>query len=566
MGLQDMLSPPDKTAPKKGLWWAMGGLLFLYPFMGGLYTPWQWGAAMLCNGILLILLWVSTAQIRLPADGVSVACLTVMVVGALLTLLVGLDRDAAWMGLLRLGGWLLFALCVLQWPLKQRQQLLALVPVSGVVSVMVSLLAGLASDWRPFFYEGDRLAGPFQYANTFALFLLLGLTMIPKTWPNVLQSGMSFLLLFGIVATGSRSGLIILVLLIVFALLRRNSARSIVLLLSLTALVVALVLWNHGWVFARFMEADSLSTIWGRLLYNKDGIRLLLQRPLGVGYLGWFYLQRMIQTGVYNVRYVHNDWLQMALDYGLPATLALLTFVIRRLRKGALCPAAAICIALHCLLDPDLEFQCIMFYWILALSPCTDAPKRPLKAPFFPCLLIGAIMPLVLLRTVADLSYHFGSVDSDLATRLSPGDTEYATQQMLQAETLPQAAENARVILNRNAFVPVAWQILAEDALSRGEYDDMATAQRQAVLLLKYDQTIYDEAMSRLQLAQRLGWEEDQVLEQMIWLVNFCDATLAGTDPLGWAIRDTPEIGFPESTKLLLRMQQRAYDVSNRAQ
>ena len=171
-------------------------------------------------------------------------------------------------------------------------------------------------------------------------------------------------------------------------------------------------------------------------------------------------------------------------------------------------------------------------------------------------------MLMIMPRTAADLSRYWSS---DLDVRLAPADTEYATQQMLQAATLPQAAEQAKTILERNAFVPVAWQILAEDALSRGAYEEMATAQRQAVLLQKYDQTVYDEAMSRLQLARQLGWDEEQVLEQMTWLVDFCDATLAGTDPLGWALRDLPEIGFPESTKLLLRMQQRTNDASTRA-
>lgn len=110
--------------------------------------------------------------------------------------------------------------------------------------------------------------------------------------------------------------------------------------------------------------------------------------------------------------------------------------------------------------------------------------------------------------------------------------------------------------------MPVAWQILAEDALSRGAYEEMATAQRQAVLLLKYDQTVYDEAMDRLQMAQQMGWDENLDLEQKIWLLDFCDATLDSTDSLGWVLRDVPEIGFPESTKLLLRMQQRVSNAS----
>lgn len=560
MDLQDMLNLPDKVAPKQGLFRAMAILLIVYPFNGGLYAPWQWGAAMLCNGTLLTLVWISTKHIRLLSSPVSAMFLAVMAVGAVCNLKIGLDPDASWMGMLRLCGWMLFALLVLQWPLEQRRRLLMCVPVSGAVAVAVSLLAGLNPVWRPFFYEAGRLAGPFQYANAFALFLLIGLMMLPSAWPRWLWGGIALLLLFGIVATGSRSGLILLVLWLAFVLVRHHQACRVLPLLGIIAIAgIALALWNDGWVFARFLKMDSLSTVWGRLLYNKDGIRLLLQRPLGVGYLGWFYLQRMIQTGVYNVRYVHNDWLQMALDYGLPAALALLGLVIWRLRKGVLCPMAAVCIALHCLLDPDLEFQCLMFFWILALTPCTEVPARPLRHPLVPCLFAGIAMLLILPRTAADISYHFGG---NLASRLSPADTEYATQQMLQASTLSQAAEQARVILDRNAFVPVAWQILAEDALSRGAYEEMATAQRQAVLLLKYDQTVYDEAMDRLQMAQQMGWDENLDLEQKIWLLDFCDATLDSTDSLGWALRDVPEIGFPESTKLLLRMQQRVNNAS----
>lgn len=560
MDLQDMLNLPDKVAPKQGLFRAMAILLIVYPFNGGLYAPWQWGVALLCNGTLLTLVWISTKHIRLLSSPVSAMFLAVIAVGAVCNLKIGLDPDASWMGMLRLCGWMLFALLVLQWPLEQRRRLLMCVPVSGAVAVAVSLLAGLNPVWRPFFYEAGRLAGPFQYANSFALFLLIGLMMLPSAWPRWLWGGIALLLLFGIVATGSRSGLILLVLWFAFALVRHHQACRVLPLLGIIAIAgIALALWNDGWVFARFLKTNSLSTVWGRLLYNKDGIRLLLQRPLGVGYLGWFYLQRMIQTGVYNVRYVHNDWLQMALDYGLPAALALLGLVIWRLRKGVLCPMAAVCIALHCLLDPDLEFQCLMFFWILALTPCTEVPARPLRYPLVPCLFAWIAMLLILPRTAADISYHFGG---NLASRLSPADTEYATQQMLQASTLSQAAEHARVILDRNAFVPIAWQILAEDALSRGAYEDMATAQRQAVLLLKYDQTVYDEAMDRLQIAQQMGWDENSDLEQKIWLLDFCDATLDSTDSLGWVLRDVPEIGFPESTKLLLRMQQRVSNAS----
>lgn len=47
-----------------------------------------------------------------------------------------------------------------------------------------------------------------------------------------------------------------------------------------------------------------------------DALPVLLKHPFGMGYLGYYYIQNEIQTGVYTVRYIHNDWLQIGLDIG----------------------------------------------------------------------------------------------------------------------------------------------------------------------------------------------------------------------------------------------------------
>lgn len=523
---------------------------FLYPFMGGLYYPWQWGTALGINGCILALIVLRRREICLSAEWQTVLCFLIMGAGAFWNLAYGLDKDAAWMGVLRLAGWLLFALLIWQWPVGARRNLISLVPVSGALMVVVSLAAGQVPAWRPLFYETNRLSGPFQYANTFALFLLVGLVVKPPPGPRPVRWGLWGILLFGLVATGSRGGLLLFVLWFLFH--RRPTRWALAGFLAMAAVVGIVAVLQNGWVFARFLQADSLSTVWGRLLYMKDGLKLLLQHPLGVGNLGWFYLQRMIQTGVYNVRYVHNDWLQVALDYGTPAALALLMLVVRRLRSGSLEPAAGCLIALHCLIDPDLEFQCMVLVWILCLNPCRDAEPIKLKTPVLaaiPLVIAAGMLP----RTAADFSFRFGY---GMETKLASLDTEYAIQQMLQTATLSGAAQQARNILEHNAFVPVAWEILAEDALSRGAYEDMADAQWQAVVLLKYDQTVYDEALVRLRTAQRQGWDSAAAAEQMNRLLEFSDATMAATDPIAWKLRDQPDIGFSAQTRLLIHMQQ----------
>ena len=59
------------------------------------------------------------------------------------------------------------------------------------------------------------------------------------------------------------------------------------------------------------------STLNGRILYWYDAVKMIVKNPLGLGYMGYFFMQPQFQTGNYVTKYVHNDILQLVLDAGI---------------------------------------------------------------------------------------------------------------------------------------------------------------------------------------------------------------------------------------------------------
>lgn len=532
-------------------------VFFALPFLGGLYFTWQWCLAATVQAVFLLWQILKNRKLILPCRRMSFLCGIVILLGAVWNILYGIDRSAAWDGMLRLAAVLAFAVLALQWDAKQRAELAAMVPLAGAGMVCLCLAGGTISALRPLLYENGRMAGTFQYANTFAAFLVAGLAFRKRPRFGMPRAVVDVLLLFGVVASGSRGGLMLLGLWLVYMALRaRPSFRFWVPLLVIAAAAAAVALLANGWVFARFLRPESFSTILGRILYMKDGMQLLQGHPLGVGYLGWFYLQRMVQTGTYNVRFVHNELLQFALDYGVPAAVAAVGLVASSLRNKPAVPAAALLILLHCMADPGLQFLCMAFVLVLALLPEPEN-CRTMHISCIPGVLLAmGLLLFTLPRGAADAAFRTGNLNTAIA--LAPYDTELATEYMLQSNTLTEAEECAGKILRRNPYQPTAWQIVAEYAMEKKDYDRMATAQRQAVILLKYNQEMYDESIQRVQTAIADGWPQEKAAAELVWLLDRMDSVLEKTDPIGWMLKDKPELSLPGQTRLFIRMLEQA--------
>ena len=94
---------------------------------------------------------------------------------------------------------------------------------------------------------------------------------------------------------------------------------------SVLALVIYSALFDSFGIFRRVLSLSfTESTFVGRFLYYMDALPQILRRPFGMGYMGYYYDQLSVQTGVYSVMYLHNDLFQLVLDTGwIPAASSL---------------------------------------------------------------------------------------------------------------------------------------------------------------------------------------------------------------------------------------------------
>lgn len=136
------------------------------------------------------------------------------------------------------------------------------------------------------------------------------------------------------------------------------------------AMAVVFLLVGHG---DRIQQAMDTFTI--RLVYDMDAIWVLMSNSLlGVGPDMWRYVYPQLQSAQYAASVVHCSYLQVAVDAGVP-TLLLLAFAVFlglrglwRRRCGHMGQlACALLIAVHSVLDFDLQFASIAFLFVYVL-------------------------------------------------------------------------------------------------------------------------------------------------------------------------------------------------------
>lgn len=246
------------------------------------------------------------------------------------------------MGVMRLG-----VLCLWMYLIRCRNKKEILltqksIPVMGSIMVLLACFSLCIPSMSPYFWENKRLSGFFQYANTSAFFLTVGIIILIHHWKEQKKKFFSIIqmvsLVAGILLTGSRSVLIFLMVWgIYYAVITKKFRKPFIITVSILTFLIGLFVaftgntQNVGRIFSSF---TSNSTLWGRLLYNRDAILLLAKKFYGLGRLGYYYSQGTFQSGVYHTKFVHNDFLQLALDYGIITLILLLIFLGWQFYRG----------------------------------------------------------------------------------------------------------------------------------------------------------------------------------------------------------------------------------------
>lgn len=474
------------------------------------------------------------------------------------------DKGMAILGFFKFLPFLLFAAAIMQIDSSKQTELLDSIPLSGSLMTLLSFALGKIPALKDIFFVNSRLAGFFQYPNTFALFLLSGIFILmgKKHFEKKSLASLA-ILLFGVMQTGSRTVFLILLVLIPFSCLfiKEKRTRRILLLFLITAVAATLIytiFTGNTKNIGRYLTSSvNSSTFLGRLLYFKDALPVILTHPFGLGYMGYYYLQGSFQTGVYSVLNIHNEFLQFLLDIGwIPAILFYAVIIHAIFSKQTIWNYRLLLIAItvHSMFDFDLQFVVIGFLLLTAVPLRAKAAWVLKKCPvqisalliLCPCLWFGC----------ASGFYYCGSPKAALL--FYPAYTRAWQDLLPESEDIKQMEETADKILSYNSSVSLAYSAKARAAYSKGDFERMIYYKKQAISLSKYVLEEYLDYFDMLLIGVQLYTknQDSQSAEYcrrcILEIPDMIKSVLDSTDSLAWRINDKPELTFPNKYQKII--------------
>lgn len=470
-----------------------------------------------------------------------------------LSVLWAVDPGMAFVGFLKILPVGLFLVLLMQEP-ECKENIIRVFPGTMAVLTVLSTACSLIPGFGAYFLVADRLAGTVQYPNTFALLLLVGQLILVgrKKW-NLKNILFMAALLLGLLYTGSRTVFALAVPMhLILALTGSTKKQKIWTLGAVGACaagVLVLAVLSDSAVLGRFVRYSfKESTFAGRLLYWQDALPLILKRPFGLGYWGYYSMQQSVQSGVYATVYIHNDLLQLMLDVGWIPTALLVAAVVQALRSKAL-PAwqkiALVSILLHSCFDFDLQFGSVFFLLLLFLDTKAGREKTRRTGKVLPASLCATAMLCAYMGTALMLP-HLGQ--SKAARTMYAPNTQNNMYLLLETED-PALADQ---ILEQNPYILLAHSVRARTSFSRGDFASLITQKQEIFRLFPFQSGEYIQYCQMLLHGIRLYAEAGDMDSVKVCVQELLDtkAALQSLDqrlsPLGRIIADQPVTRLPQ--------------------
>ena len=551
------------------MWLMMTCLIVAGLLGGGYFVSVSALTGIFMTGILFYRMYWKK-EITLARD-LNLAAFAVLIFSYLLVSLWAIDSGMALTGFIKFLPLLLFYVLVSGQP-KEREKMLSLLPMLGALMTLFFFFLMQFPIYEEWVSVVGRLAGFFQYPNTYALFMLVCLIIvlwrIEYRHPDWLDIVYALAAVFGIAMSGSRTVFILTAVALIGILIIRAPGRKVVLSViaagAAVVIVLAIVAGSTG-VLERFADISlSASTFLGRLLYARDAIPLILQHPFGLGYYGYYYIQQSIQTGVYSVVNVHNELLQMFLDVGVIPVVLMSAAVLRSVlakHTNARNRLVLVILILHSLFDYDFQFLVMGFVLILFLD------MRNIKTYKVPAL-TGTVLGIAgagsvvfaVFAGLSDLMYTTGNYERAFA--IYNGNTQAETALLTEAGTTAEMKEIADDLISRNDYISVAYSARARTAFSEGDIKGFIEDKLRAIELAPYQYDEYIDYLEILAYCENLylqnGSPEDAkaCAEKAAEIPDMLDMLREKTSSLAWEIDDRPQVTLSrENLELIEEME-----------
>lgn len=513
----------------------------------GLFEEWVCGA---CGIVLMVLLLArirETNSLQLPKEPLLVM-LSILPIAALVTIPYAIDGGMAALGFIKFFPVAVWTLLVKE---EEKEGLLRLIPFAGALTALIGLIAWVTPLRDSFYLNNNRLSGTFQYANSFALFLLIGIIIVLwkkyAIWQKIIIFTISTA---GVMATGSRTVFCLLVLVVIVWLICCIVDRKPANLAIFAGIFFAMMLTMPK-VVERFtslnIESSSFSA---RILYNIDGIKMVLEHPFGLGYKGFLFYQGAVQSGNYSATFAHNELLQTALDFGIIIAIAMaVAWIIAVFRKEIKLENRIILIVavLHSLFDWSLQFGVILLIVVLATeNEQVKEVKFAGKARAAACGIAALACAVSLWLSIAAFMEYTGNFG--IAVNVYPYLTSSQMRVINEAESDKERYEAAESICRRNDYCTIALQAMAEKSAREGNFEKMAEYGERAMKTARYNTTGYELYLYLLSYAVETCGQQGKQNEALGYLQKVTEVTEQienvnkSTNALAYNLYNKPDI------------------------
>lgn len=541
---------------KESIWLRVAQTFMAFiPFFFGLSYDFTVFITLFALLTFLLVFFLKTGSITVWTGKGFTAVLCWMI-GNLIAIFFSVEKGVAIWGFCK---WMIvpvWILILMQFAKKEQEKILSVIPYSATVMTVICMLL-CRTILRPYLFDGERMGGFFQYSNTFALFLLMGILLLINQWKNqTSQYVMIGIMITGILWSGSRTTFLFMITAFLIHACSKKELRKPVVIFTAGVIVIGIltvVISGSTEGIGRFMTISlSSSTFVGRILYAVDSLPILLKHPFGLGYLGYYFMEPVIQHGVYNVRFIHNDWLQFALDGGWISICAVGYLVIRNIRMqwkdNRIASALLILISLHMCFEFDMTFFSIMMCFLLCMD-WKNGKRIDVKWQ------IGKSIPIALpmliavwLAVAAGLEY---AEKNEASLAVYPWNSEVQTKVMMACNNSSDAEIYADNILKANEYSYAAYNVKAVAAKDRGDYMKMISYKKKALDITRYSLAEYQDYVLMLAIAiencQKIGDSENEqkCIAALLEVENILNNIEEETHPLAYKIKDVPQFELP---------------------
>ena len=562
-------------------------IIGIIPFLIGTFYDFSVFLVTLIFSGILLGIFIKNKKLKIEINNMFLLSM-VLFIFSTLGIFWAIDKNDAIIGTLRMLSLVIFSILLMQCKKEEKEKILNVIPYSGLVMLILSIIIGFIPALRNIVYsESNRITGMFQYSNVFALYLLIGFIIITnkkkkeekvkeakeesvKTEKNKKENREKLLkkyspiicgiiLLIGILMTGSRTTFIITTIYIIYLCFRKENryrkiygiTYAVILLLLGIYVLITKNIETIGRIFTISMDS---STLLGRILYWKDGLNLLLENIFGYGYMGYSYKIYEIQTGMYYTKFVHNDYLQIALDIGIIPLVIFIIFLVKSLfskNNSKLNKIILIAIIIHMFLEFDLQFMIIFYILLMCLEEKTYK-KIEIEKSITSYLVIGII---ILVYGYYGIACFMNYIKQDeIAINMLGDFTEAKVNVMNSTENLNTANRLADEVLEKNIYAYQAYGIKAIYYLQNNEFEKMIEMKKKEIALDKYNPQVYEDYVFCLsQVLEKYAKEQndEEIIKYSKYVFeveNMIQDVKNKTDKITEKLQDSSKIELSEET------------------